>query len=116
MWIDTHCHLDALEFGAKQDEIAASAAQKGVSWIVIPAVEQANFATVASLANRLQNCVYALGIHPIYVPQADESDLAALRTAVAAAMDDPRFVAIGEIGLDFFLPGFKDNPLREKQE
>ena len=116
MWIDTHCHLDALEFGDEQDAVAGSAARLGVSWIVIPAVERANFATVTALANRLPNCVYALGIHPIYVPQADESDLAELRAAVAAALDDPRFVAIGEIGLDFFLPGFKDSPLREKQE
>ncbi len=116
MWIDTHCHLDALEFGDAQDAVAANAAQAGVSWIVIPAVEQANFATVASLAQRLPNCVYALGIHPVYVPQAGEADLAALRAAVAAAMGDPRFVAVGEIGLDFFLPGFNENPLHEKQE
>ena len=38
MWIDTHCHLDAREFGAEADAIAARAAQQGVRWIVIPAV------------------------------------------------------------------------------
>ena len=116
MWIDTHCHLDAHEFGDQSPVIAARAAQQGVSWIVIPAVEQANFATVASLAGGQANCAYALGIHPICVPQADDSDLAALRVAVEKSMDDPRFVAIGEIGLDFFLPGFCEPALRTKQE
>ncbi|MBC7501252.1 MAG: TatD family hydrolase [Herminiimonas sp.] len=116
MWIDTHCHLDAHEFGDQSPAIAARAAQQGVSWIVIPAVEQANFAVVASLASGQANCAYALGIHPICVPQADDSDLVALRVAVEKSMDDPRFVAIGEIGLDFFLPGFSEPALRTKQE
>jgi len=50
------------------------------------------------------------------VAQADESDLQVLRLTVAQAMTDPRFVAIGEIGLDFFVPGFSEPPLRDKQE
>lgn len=116
MWIDTHCHLDASEFADEAGAVAARAAEDGVSWIVIPAVACVNFAAVADLAHRHSNCAYALGIHPIFVPQAEESDLAALREAVAAAMSDPRFVAIGEIGLDFFVPGLKDGRLREKQE
>lgn len=116
MWIDTHCHLDAIEFANDAMRIAARAAQAGVDWIVIPAVAHANFDIVARLANQNVNCVYALGIHPIHVPQAEEGDLVAMRAAVEAALQDPRFVAIGEIGLDFFLPGFNESPLREKQE
>ncbi len=116
MWIDTHCHLDAGEFAGEESLVAERAAQLGVSWIVIPTVERANFSTVATLARQQANCVYALGIHPMYVPQAEEDDLAALRDAVETAMQDPRFVAIGEVGLDFFMPGFSDSPLREKQE
>jgi TatD DNase family protein len=116
MWIDTHCHLDAGEFAGEASAIAARAAQQGVSWIVIPAIERANFTSVAALANQQANCVYALGIHPVFVPQADDGDLAALRQAVALALDDPRFVAIGEIGLDFFVPALKEEALRQKQE
>lgn len=115
MWIDTHCHLDASEFSEEANAVAQRAAQQGVSCIVIPAVERANFATVAALAQQ-SNCAYALGIHPIYVPQAEESDLAALRESIASALNDPRFVAIGEIGLDFFVPGLNESPMREKQE
>lgn len=116
MWIDTHCHLDAHEFGADSLAVAQRAQQAGVSMIVIPAVERANFASVAQLAAAAPNASYALGIHPICVPQAREEDLANLRGAVEAAMHDPLFVAIGEIGLDFFIPMLGQPAMREKQE
>jgi TatD DNase family protein len=116
MWIDTHCHLDAAEFGGEEAAIAAQAAQCRVSWIVIPAIARFDFETVARLAHQHDNCVYALGIHPIFVPQAQEEDLEILRDAVAAAMSDPRFVGIGEIGLDFFVPSLTSDDMRAKQE
>jgi TatD DNase family protein len=116
MWIDTHCHLDAHEFGAESLDIAARAGQAGVEMIVIPAVARANFDVVRELAHAAPNASYALGIHPIYVPQAADEDLALLRRQVEAAMDDPRFVAIGEIGLDFFIPMLCEPAMREKQE
>jgi TatD DNase family protein len=116
MWIDTHCHLDAHEFGSEAGALALRARQQGVSMIVIPAVDRANFALVARLAASVGNASYALGIHPICVPHAAEEDLALLRTAVGAAMSDSRFVAIGEIGLDFFIPILNQPAMREKQE
>ena len=115
MWIDTHCHLDAHEFGADSLAVAQRAAKAGVSMIVIPAVERGNFGVVAQLAAAAPNASYALGIHPIYVPQAQESDLAALRAAIEAALADPKFVAVGEIGLDFFIPMLCEPAMREKQ-
>jgi len=116
MWIDTHCHLDAAEFGGRQMQLVAQAAEQGVSRIVVPAVAPSNFDAVAGLAAADSRCVYALGIHPLYVAEAREDDLARLRAAVERAIMDLRFVAIGEIGLDFFVPELRDGPLREKQE
>lgn len=116
MWIDTHCHLDAHEFAGENNAIAQRAAEQGVSMIVIPAIERGNFSTVAALASQQPNCTYALGIHPIYVPQSSEDDLLGLRAAIPAALNDPRFVAIGEIGLDFFIPSLCQPAMREKQE
>jgi TatD DNase family protein len=116
MWIDTHCHLDAHEFGAESLAVAQRAQAAGVSMIVIPAVERGNFDAVAQLAATAPNACYALGIHPICVPQAREEDLALLRTRVEAALADPRFVAIGEIGLDFFIPMLTEAAMREKQD
>ena len=115
-WIDTHCHLDAREFGSESLQVAARAQQQGVGMIVIPAVERANFSIVRELAAAAPNACYALGIHPIYVPHATEDDLIALREAVQAATADPRFVAIGEIGLDFFIPMLCESAMRARQE
>jgi TatD DNase family protein len=116
MWIDTHCHLDAHEFGTDALGVARRAGQAGVSMIVIPAVERGNFGMVAELARGAPNASYALGIHPICVPNARDEDLLALREAVEAALDDPNFVAIGEVGLDFFIPMLCEPAMREKQE
>lgn len=115
MWIDTHCHLDAHEFGGESVEQAEKARAQGVGMIVIPAVETANFPIVARLAASVDNGCYALGIHPIYVPNATEDDLRVLREQVEAALADPRFVALGEIGLDFFIPMLTEPAMREKQ-
>ncbi|SFM60405.1 TatD family hydrolase [Rugamonas rubra] len=115
MWIDTHCHLDAHEFGAESAAQAALARAEGVGMIVVPAVARANFDVVAGLAAGVDNACYALGIHPIYVPQAGEDDLLALRERVAVAMADRRMVAIGEIGLDFFIPMLSEPAMRDKQ-
>lgn len=116
MWIDTHCHLDAAEFGANPGSVARAAGRAGVSRIVIPAIARDNFSVVRDLAAQQDNCAYALGIHPIFVPQAEETDLDILRSAIDDAASDPRFVAVGEIGLDFFVPGLGEGALREKQE
>lgn len=116
MLIDTHCHLDAAEFDADRPEVAAHALRAGVTAIVIPAVERANFGVVRDLARRTAGGAYALGIHPLYVERAGEGDLRALREAVQQALDDPRFVAIGEIGLDFFVPEIAAGAPRERQE
>ncbi len=116
MWIDTHCHLDAHEFGAQSLDIAARAAQAGVSVIMAMAVERGNFGAVADLAAKAPNVTYALGIHPICVPQARDEDLEVLRAAVEAALGDRNFVGIGEIGLDYFIPLLCEPAMREKQE
>ena len=105
MLIDTHCHLDAAEFGDDRDAAIERARQAGVSAIVIPAVDRANLGAVRDLAQRFEGGRYALGIHPMCVDRADDADLDRLREAVDAAIDDPRFVAIGEVGLDHFVPG-----------
>jgi len=117
MWIDTHCHLDAPEFGADHalaQQLRERAAGLGVGLCVIPAVERANFDTVRQMAHHLGDA-YALGIHPLFVPQAHESDLQALDAALTAHRDDPRLVAVGEIGLDFFVPALCERAMRERQ-
>jgi TatD DNase family protein len=114
-WIDTHCHLDAPELGAGLMNVAARALAAGVKHCVLPAVNVANFEAVRLLAERFDYS-YALGIHPLCVPQAQESDLAALDAELALRQSDPRLVAVGEIGLDFFVPELCTSPMRDLQE
>jgi TatD DNase family protein len=72
--------------------------------MVLPAVARSNFDSVRTLAHA-HGFAYALGIHPLCVNEAAEGDLAALQVALATHRDDPRLVAVGEIGLDHFVPG-----------
>ncbi len=102
-WIDTHCHLDAAEFNADRDAVRAAASEAGVGHIVIPAVQRAHWREVIALAHRHGDS-YALGIHPLYTPRAQEADIAALRELLLEVQEDPHLVAVGEIGLDFFVP------------
>lgn len=114
-WIDSHCHLDAFEFSQDAIAVRDMARAQGVAHCVIPAVEVGNFEAVRRLAHQTGDS-YCLGIHPLYVPQAHEADLTELEAQIAQHRDDPHLVAVGEIGLDYFVPALTQSPLREKQE
>ena len=103
-WIDTHCHLDAPEFDADRPAVLARARAAGVALQVLPAVMATHFDSVRTLAHA-HGLAYALGIHPLYVDRSADGDLDLLADALARHRDDPRLVAVGEIGLDFFVPG-----------
>jgi TatD DNase family protein len=107
MLIDTHCHLNAAEFDADRDDVALLAFQQGVSGIVIPAVARSTFDSVITLSNKYQHCAYALGIHPMYVDDASIDDIEVLKEYV----EDNNPVAIGEIGLDYYVT--KDNIVQQ---
>lgn len=114
-WIDTHCHLDAAEFLPDVTRVRARAARQGVAHCVLPAVSVSNFAAVRLLAHEFSDS-YALGIHPLCVPDAQEADLQTLDAELTLRQSDPRLVALGEIGLDYFVPALQQSPLRERQE
>jgi TatD DNase family protein len=112
-WIDTHCHLDAREFDADRPAVVARANAAGVTMQVIPAVGVFNFDGVRALAHA-HGLAYALGIHPLCVGDAPDEDLDRLEQALQAHKDDPRLVAVGEIGVDLFEPGLI--AIRPRQE
>ena len=114
MWIDTHCHLDAPEFDADRQAVREAARTAGVGLCVLPAVQRRDWPGVQVLA-AAHGDAYALGIHPLYVPQALDEDLQALDDALTACRGDPRLVAVGEIGLDFFVPALCMPAMRERQ-
>jgi TatD DNase family protein len=99
MLIDTHCHLDAAEFDADRDAVHATALAAGVKRIVVPSVTVDGLNRLKICLARYPSCVAAYGIHPLYVMQASESDIATL--AHWLRMENP--IAVGEIGLDHFV-------------
>lgn len=105
MLIDTHCHLDAAEFDHDRVAVISRARSAGVGAFVVPAVERQAFSRVLEICGENLSCYPALGIHPLYVDDAVLEDVEVLRSR---AME---VVAIGEIGLDFFVENFD----REKQ-
>ncbi|MBG9388246.1 TatD family hydrolase [Caenimonas aquaedulcis] len=111
-WIDTHCHLDALEFAADTAAMRARASRAGVVHCILPAVAVSNFTAVCELAHAHGDS-YALGIHPLCTGDARDEDIETLDRALAAAAGDPRLVAVGEIGLDYFVPGL--DPARQEK-
>lgn len=113
MLIDTHCHLDASEFASDRDEVVAAAAAAGVAAIVVPAVSVDNFHAVRECCARYPECYPAYGVHPLYLDRSCESDESGtttfdrLRACLQHELDGPfPPVAVGEIGLDYYVPGF----------
>lgn len=117
VWIDTHAHLDAPELQAGPP-LAPATRAAGVALCVIPAVAAFNFDTVRQMAHA-QGDAYALGLHPLYLLDRTDAqvaaDLALLDEHLTRHRDDPRLVAVGEIGLDFFVPALCTPALRERQ-
>lgn len=105
--IDTHCHLDAAEFDADRENVIQAALRSDVKMMVVPSVHRSNFEAVTKLSQTYHCCVHALGIHPMYVATSQLDDLEFLDHEIAMQMQSSRPpVAIGEIGLDFFIEDY----------
>jgi TatD DNase family protein len=111
MLIDTHCHLDDDEFDADRADVVARARERGVAMMVLPAGHADHFAKCAAVAHAF-GFAYALGTHPLWIDRALDEHIEVLRAGAQAALSDPRFVAIGEIGIDLHESGL-DVPRQE---
>lgn len=100
-FIDTHCHFDAAEFALDRDDEYTRACAGGVSTQIIPAIAYQNFADVEAVCTRYAGCMPAWGLHPMLIATHRAEHLARLREQI----NRHRPVAIGEIGLDFFVRG-----------
>ena len=116
MWFDTHCHIDAPEFADDISLVLARAAEQGVTGVLIPAVRVSDFSRVVQIVDQWSGLIpkicFALGIHPLYTKDASENDIQLTRQAVEKYIHHPRMVAVGEIGLDYFVEDL-DPPKQE---
>jgi TatD DNase family protein len=97
--IDTHCHLDVAEFDPDRPAVLARARANGVVAIVVPGVLAPGWDYLWRFCDGEPDLYPALGLHPVYLEQHGETDLAALERLLA----EHRPVAVGEIGLDYFV-------------
>ncbi|WP_242372609.1 MULTISPECIES: TatD family hydrolase [Anaeromyxobacter] len=98
--IDTHCHLDKLEFAPDRDRVLERARAAGVSEVVVPAIGPDGWAGLAGWARANPGVHFGLGLHPQLLPELDPRDDARHLAALEAALAEGGAVAVGECGLD----------------
>jgi TatD DNase family protein len=96
--IDSHCHLDFVQFDEDRDQVLIRASEAGVKSLVNPSTNMEGSRRVVELARRYHHIYAAIGFHPYDAPGVNNDTLAEL-TELSTA---PNVVAIGEIGLDFY--------------
>lgn len=102
--IDTHTHLDFPDFDADCAAVLARSRAAGVQQMVVLGVYQANWQRIWDLARVVDDLYAALGMHPVYLQQHQPEHLSELRNWLERLAGQPKLCAVGEIGLDFFLP------------
>lgn len=102
--IDTHTHLDFPDFDADRPSLMARASARGVERMVVLGVHQANFQRVWDLACSDSRLAAALGLHPVYLEEHQPSHIEQLRAWLERLRGDGRLCAVGEFGLDYYLP------------
>ena len=98
--IDTHCHLDVEAFDHDRDQVLAQSRNVGVRGFVVPAIDAAGWPRLRALCAVHVDLHPAYGLHPVFTARHADNDLLALERVLA----DGDAVAVGEIGLDFYLP------------
>lgn len=96
---DTHCHIDVEAFDTDRAAVLARSRAHGVTRMVVPAVRAQTWPALLDLCRREPGLYPALGLHPVYLSQHSDADIAAL----ADWVERERPLAIGEIGLDYFV-------------
>ena len=97
--IDSHCHIVFPNFNDDLDEVAHRWREVGVKSLLHACVEPSEIPLIRKLADRFNELRYAVGVHPLDTDHWEETTISLLRES---ALDDPRVVAIGELGLDLF--------------
>ena len=99
--VDTHCHIDLPVFDADRTSVLKNCQSSGISRIVVPGVMAKTWDNLQALCDSNAALYPCFGLHPIYLEQHASSDIEAL----AKRIEQHRPIAVGEIGLDFFLEG-----------
>ncbi|NPD93188.1 TatD family hydrolase [Xylanibacter muris] len=97
-FIDTHAHLDGTEFDADRHDVVMRARAAGVDRVFIPAIDLASVKSVISVCDAYPDFAFPMiGLHPEEVKSDYREVLARMRQMIS-----PRFIAVGEVGLDYY--------------
>ena len=109
MLFDTHAHYDDERFDGDREALLAGMPEKNVGLIVNPGCDISSSRTAVALAESFDFVYAAVGIHPENCGDFEPGMIDLLRQMAK----NPRVVAIGEIGLDYY---WAENPPRELQQ
>lgn len=111
-YIDTHTHLDFPDFDADRQQVLARCATLGVTRLVMLGVYRENWDRLWQLVDSDDRLFGAFGLHPVYLEQHEPSHVQDLTGYLERLAAHPQCCAVGEIGLDYFLPELD----RERQQ
>ena len=106
--IDTHCHIDVEDFDGDRERVIENCRRLGVRRIVVPAVTARDWGRLLNVCRGEQGLLHTFGLHPVFVDEHSAADIPAL----AEWVEREQPVAIGEIGLDYFV----EDTDRERQQ
>ncbi|MGN6479667.1 TatD family hydrolase, partial [Luteibacter sp.] len=106
--IDTHAHLDDSSFDADRGAMFERAAQAGVRRWIVPAIDRGNWEAIDRLCASREGVHAAYGLHPMFLASHRDEHLDELPNWLT----EKRPVAVGEIGLDFYVEGL--DPERQR--
>lgn len=99
--IDTHSHIDGEEFDEDRDLAIERAKEAGIEKIFVPAIDLSSISSVLETCNRYPGYAYPMiGLHPEEVKENWSEVLAKMRSMLDG--HDHPFIAVGEVGLDFY--------------
>lgn len=99
-FFDTHCHLDGEEFCTDRDQVVRRAREAGVQKVFVPAIDLKSVQTVLDTCRQYPDyCYPMIGLHPEEVRADWREVLSAMRQQLTP---DSPFIAIGEVGLDYY--------------
>ena len=98
-FIDTHAHLYSSPLNENRELIIQNAINNGIDTIIMPAIDSATLESMLELeAAYPKNCIAMMGLHPCSVKDNVQQEL----DIVEAQLKKRKFIAIGEIGLDYY--------------
>ncbi len=95
---DSHCHLQDPAFDLDRDDLYRMAEDAGIA-VIIPGYSLVSSDAAVGLAHRYRGAAAAVGVHPHEASEALTTDA---QVRLGALLYDPKVVAVGEIGLDYY--------------